>query len=155
MARIVSEEDSMAQTACGTPYYLSPEICQGNPYGPMNDIWAAGVLCFELLTLKRPFEGHSLASVVMHICHSQHVFPNHPKVTLHHSTIAAELYGHHQVPQEAKDVVDSILVKNPLQRPNAHALFEMPWLQRSFTKLVETHPSLGIMPDPVAHVVRS
>ena len=135
MAKI-TEDDSMAQTACGTPYYLSPEICQGNPYGPMNDIWAAGVLCYELLTLRRPFEGHSLASVVMHICHSQHMFPSAPKVS-----------------QEAKDVVDAILVKNMMHRSNVQTLLEMPWLQRSFSALVETHPSLGIMPDPVAHVV--
>ena len=42
----------LAQTQCGTPYYLSPEICQGNPYGPQNDLWATGVLVYELLTLK-------------------------------------------------------------------------------------------------------
>ena len=63
MARILTENDAMAQTACGTPYYLSPEICQGNPYGPQNDLWATGVLVYELLTLRRPFEGRNLASV--------------------------------------------------------------------------------------------
>jgi NIMA (never in mitosis gene a)-related kinase len=28
----------------GTPYYLSPELCEGKPYNEKSDIWAIGVL---------------------------------------------------------------------------------------------------------------
>ena len=35
---------------CGTPAYMSPEICSKKPYdGPSADVWAAGVLLFTML----------------------------------------------------------------------------------------------------------
>jgi len=33
-----------AMTRIGTPYYLSPEICNGRPYNAKNDMWAVGVV---------------------------------------------------------------------------------------------------------------
>ena len=33
-----------ATTVVGTPYYLSPELCEGKPYNEKSDIWAIGVL---------------------------------------------------------------------------------------------------------------
>lgn len=40
----------------GTPYYMSPELCQGVKYNFKSDIWAVGCVIFELLTLKRTFD---------------------------------------------------------------------------------------------------
>lgn len=36
----------------GTPYYLSPEICQEKPYAWSSDIWAMGCILYELCALK-------------------------------------------------------------------------------------------------------
>eukprot|EP00792_Barthelona_sp_PAP020_P013980 TRINITY_DN9565_c0_g1_i1.p1 TRINITY_DN9565_c0_g1~~TRINITY_DN9565_c0_g1_i1.p1 ORF type:complete len:565 (+),score=128.83 TRINITY_DN9565_c0_g1_i1:70-1764(+) len=46
-----------ARTFLGTPSYLSPEVVAGRPYSFSSDIWASGVLLFELLTLRTPFTG--------------------------------------------------------------------------------------------------
>jgi len=38
------------QVFCGTPAYMSPEICSKNCYdGPAADMWAAGILLFTML----------------------------------------------------------------------------------------------------------
>ena len=51
----------------GTPYYLSPELCMGRAYSQPSDVWALGVLLFELLTLQRPFNGPNIGALVMKI----------------------------------------------------------------------------------------
>ncbi|EOD15065.1 hypothetical protein EMIHUDRAFT_44037, partial [Emiliania huxleyi CCMP1516] len=55
VSRLFSTETHLAETMCGTPYYLSPELVRGLPYSQPSDVWALGVILFELLTLKRPF----------------------------------------------------------------------------------------------------
>ena len=40
----------------GTPYYMSPELCQGVKYDFKSDIWAMGCVIFEVLTLTRTFD---------------------------------------------------------------------------------------------------
>ena len=34
IARVLNSTVELARTACGTPYYMSPEICDNKPYGP-------------------------------------------------------------------------------------------------------------------------
>ena len=48
-----------AYTFVGTPYYLSPEICQNKPYDEKSDVWSLGVVLYELITLNKPFDSES------------------------------------------------------------------------------------------------
>lgn len=42
----------LARTQIGTPYYLSPEICQQKPYNNKSDVWSLGCVLYEMTTLK-------------------------------------------------------------------------------------------------------
>ncbi len=44
----------------GTPNYLPPEPLIGEPYGASSDLYSLGVILFEMLTLKRPFEADTI-----------------------------------------------------------------------------------------------
>jgi NIMA (never in mitosis gene a)-related kinase len=59
--------NSFADTFVGTPYYLSPEICEEKPYNEKSDIWSLGCILYEMITLKKPFDGANPASVIVKI----------------------------------------------------------------------------------------
>ena len=56
-----------AYTFVGTPYYLSPEICQNKPYDEKSDVWSLGVVLYELITLNKPFDSESQMGLFMKI----------------------------------------------------------------------------------------
>ena len=56
-----------AKSKVGTPYYLSPEIINSKPYDSKSDIWALGVLLYEMMTFKMPFNANSLPALSLKI----------------------------------------------------------------------------------------
>eukprot|EP00740_Mantoniella_antarctica_P005969 CAMPEP_0181351364 /NCGR_PEP_ID=MMETSP1106-20121128/1750_1 /TAXON_ID=81844 /ORGANISM="Mantoniella antarctica, Strain SL-175" /LENGTH=245 /DNA_ID=CAMNT_0023463879 /DNA_START=46 /DNA_END=783 /DNA_ORIENTATION=+ len=61
-----------ATTRCGTPYYMSPEIVCAEPSGKAADIWALGVILYELLTGRRPFDGDHIVQLAVHIAQAEY-----------------------------------------------------------------------------------
>lgn len=61
----------MAHTIVGTPYYLSPELCEEKPYNHKSDIWSLGCVLYELCTFKHPFEAKNQGSLIMKIVKGQ------------------------------------------------------------------------------------
>ena len=49
-----------AMTSCGTPYFMPPEVCAGKPYDSKADVWAIGVILYELITFKKPFDSDTI-----------------------------------------------------------------------------------------------
>jgi serine/threonine-protein kinase len=55
----------------GTPLYMAPELLAGKPASIKSDIYALGLILFEVFTGKRPFEGKTLAELrVLHDSHT-------------------------------------------------------------------------------------
>ena len=44
---------SAASTVIGTPYYMSPEVCQNQPYSYKSDVWALGCILYEMCALQQ------------------------------------------------------------------------------------------------------
>lgn len=52
----LSEEKEKSYTKAGTKLYMSPEIIFGQGYDESTDIWSSGIVLYELMVLKCPFE---------------------------------------------------------------------------------------------------
>lgn len=54
VSKVLSMTHEMAHTVVGTPYYLSPELCEGRPYNVKSDVWAYGCILFEMCSGGAP-----------------------------------------------------------------------------------------------------
>ena len=67
VAKLLGTSSAFANTVVGTPYYLSPELCEDKPYNDKSDVWALGVILYECLTLKHPFEARNQCALILKI----------------------------------------------------------------------------------------
>ena len=78
IAKSLEGSSNLTQTgiALGTAGYLAPEQIQGGTVDPRTDIFAFGVVAYELVTGKRPFQGTSLSNVLYQILNDQPADPS-------------------------------------------------------------------------------
>jgi len=107
IAKMQGDETTTQATAagmiCGTPAYMSPEQAMGKEIDGRSDIYALGVLLYEMLTNEKPFEGDTPMEVML-----KHI--NEPSPDVYQRTQVP-------VPQGIQDALDSLLAKKPEGRP--------------------------------------
>jgi tRNA A-37 threonylcarbamoyl transferase component Bud32 len=87
--------------AIGTPDYMSPEQARGEPAGPRSDIYALGIVIYEMVTGKLPFSGETALAVLL-----KHLHEQPPAVRL----LASE------VTEELEMTLQQALAKDPIDR---------------------------------------
>lgn len=110
-ARTLNDSMELAQTCTGTPYYLSPEICQNRPYNNKTDIWSLGCVLYELCTLKHPFESDNLHHLVLKICQGR-VAPISPHFS-----------------PDLQSLIPQLFRVSPQDRPSINSLLKRPFLE--------------------------
>ena len=104
----------MAKTICGTPFFFSPELCQGQAYNNKSDIWALGCLLFELLSLDVPFRGVNMTDLMKKI-----VSDSTPNLPYYCDKRWGELIG-------------QMLQKDPSKRPTIKEIVSTTFLKEQF-----------------------
>ena len=67
ISKVLENTNDQALTVQGTPYYMSPEVCESKPYNYASDVWALGCILYELCTLKHAFSSENLLGLVFKI----------------------------------------------------------------------------------------
>jgi len=73
IAKQLADQQQMAQTVIGTPYYMSPELCEDLPYDQKSDVWALGCVLYELAMLRHAFDALNLGALVRKIMASEYI----------------------------------------------------------------------------------
>lgn len=94
------------QVAQGTPIYMSPEQCRGRDVGPPTDIYAAGVMLFQLIAGEPPFAGETSQDVIV-----KHMYVDSPPV--------GETGARREVGPALEDLIKRVLAKTASERPTA------------------------------------
>mmetsp|Transcript_31072 Transcript_31072/g.51513 ORF Transcript_31072/g.51513 Transcript_31072/m.51513 type:complete len:670 (-) Transcript_31072:141-2150(-) len=71
VSRNMSEQTMLVETVAGTPFYMSPEMLAGRGYAEPADVWALGVVLYELITLHRPFRQSNMGALCISIAHGE------------------------------------------------------------------------------------
>jgi serine/threonine protein kinase len=94
---------TMPGIVCGTPEYMSPEQARGDPLDARSDIYAVGVMLYQMLTGRLPFEAESPTQVV--VAHLTEV-PKDPRV----------MAPDRQIPAPFAELVLKAIAKDPNHR---------------------------------------
>ena len=84
-------------TFVGTPLYASPEMLNSSASGPFTDLWALGVIIYQLVAGEVPWKGNKDFVIFQQILECQIKFPNN-------------------MPDDAVDIIYKLLQLNPLER---------------------------------------
>jgi serine/threonine protein kinase len=67
---------TMTGLIVGTPSYMSPEQAHGDPLGPQSDLYALGILLYEMLTGIKPFYGQNNTEILAKVVRSKYTPPH-------------------------------------------------------------------------------
>jgi serine/threonine-protein kinase len=121
----------------GTPEYMAPEQARGQPVGPMTDLYALGVVAFEMVTGRLPFTGTSPVDLLM-----KHVDARPPRP----SEFVPEL------PAALDAFILQMLTKDPEARPGAAEQLrrQLQRLRDTLAQQAQAPQARPIAPEPTA-----
>jgi serine/threonine protein kinase len=116
---------SLAGMVLGTPVYMAPEQCQGDEVGDRADVYSLGVMIFEMVAGKPPFDGAAYTDIIM------------KHLTLPPPTLAEAVPGS---PPALSALVAEMLAKEPAQRPTME---QVAWRLARLAERSEASPTVS------------
>uniref|UniRef100_A0A1J3GV99 Serine/threonine-protein kinase ATG1 n=1 Tax=Noccaea caerulescens TaxID=107243 RepID=A0A1J3GV99_NOCCA len=103
----------LAETLCGSPLYMAPEIMQLQKYDAKADLWSVGAILFQLVTGRTPFTGNSQIQLLQNIMRSTGLnFPADCR----------------DLSLDCIDLCQKLLRRNPVERLTFEEFFNHPFL---------------------------
>mmetsp|Transcript_29248 Transcript_29248/g.52279 ORF Transcript_29248/g.52279 Transcript_29248/m.52279 type:complete len:621 (+) Transcript_29248:1233-3095(+) len=127
VAKVLSNTAAYAHTMVGTPYYLSPELCEERPYNAKSDVWALGCILYELCTLKPPFDALNQGALILKIIRGKY-------------TPLGDNFS-----EELRDLVHSCLVKDLRKRPTVKQILLRPGIKEKAAELGVSIPKDSVL----------
>lgn len=113
---------AMAETLCGSPLYMAPEILRYERYDAKSDLWSAGAVLYEMVVGKAPFRASNHVELLRRIekANDQIVFEKNITIS-----------------RPMKELMRKLLKKNPTERATYDDLRDDPLITGDIPGLVE------------------
>ncbi|XVE96940.1 hypothetical protein REPUB_Repub02eG0267500 [Reevesia pubescens] len=105
----------LAETLCGSPLYMAPEIMQLQKYDAKADLWSVGAILFQLVTGRTPFTGNNPTQLLQNIVKSTELY-----FPVENNCLTAD----------CKDLCQKLLRRNPVERLTFEEFFNHPFLSQ-------------------------
>jgi len=135
ISRVLQNTCDCAHTFVGTPYYLSPELVQERPYNHASDVWALGVVLYELMALRHPFNANDMKGLMYKILRA--IYDPPPAA-----------YS-----MELRNLVGRMLQKIPKNRPTVKQILDTPIIKRRLAKLLAGSADATVPPLYIKQLV--
>jgi len=119
-ARIMQPQ-GLAETVCGSPLYMAPEVLSSSKYDIKADLWSVGTILFQMLVGVTPYQGDNYIHLLDNIRKKRWVMP--PEIQAKTS-------------EPCMDLLTGLLTKDPKARMDHEAFL--------------VHPFLGLSPEDLA-----
>ncbi|KII91572.1 hypothetical protein PLICRDRAFT_156776 [Plicaturopsis crispa FD-325 SS-3] len=128
----------MAETLCGSPLYMAPEILRYEKYDAKADLWSVGAVLYEMSVGKAPFRAANHLELLKKIEHSKGIkFPDEDPTPPKRPGDEIPV-----VPSDVKMLIRTLLKRNPVERASFDDFFASPALANSkFPKRTEPRDS--------------
>ncbi|CAO0790614.1 unnamed protein product [Mucor circinelloides] len=124
---------SLADTLCGSPLYMGPEILSYKKYDAKADLWSVGAVLYEMVTGRPPFRAQN------HIELLKKIQENNDKIQFpdeRHSDIV--------IGSDLKDLIRKLLKKNPVERASFEEFFSHPAVVLQQPQLIHRRASVQV-----------
>ncbi|MBB6346276.1 serine/threonine-protein kinase [Nonomuraea muscovyensis] len=122
---------TQAGTVLGTAQYVSPEQAQGLPLTPATDLYSLGIVAYECLAGRTPFQGDSQVAIAL-----RHLNEQPPPLGV-------------DVPAPVRELVKALLAKDPAARPgSARELADRAYVLRETPADAGRSSDLSMLTDP-------
>ena len=114
-------ENQKRKTFCGTIEYMSPEIISNENYDKCVDIWALGILLYEMLHGFSPFKSKNVKLNYEQL--KEEIFNN-----IENGSYV--IYKEKELSKECVSLIRKLLEKNDEERINVKEIFPQPWVRK-------------------------
>ncbi|KAL1916433.1 uncharacterized protein VTP21DRAFT_5624 [Calcarisporiella thermophila] len=114
---------SLAETLCGSPLYMAPEILAYEKYDAKADLWSVGTVLYEMIVGRPPFRAQN------HLELLKKIEKNNDRIRFPDEEPSGNVYASFRpISDELKDLIRKLLKRNPVARISFEEFFLHPFV---------------------------
>ncbi|KAF2749748.1 Serine/threonine-protein kinase atg1 [Sporormia fimetaria CBS 119925] len=132
---------SLAETLCGSPLYMAPEILRYEKYDPKADLWSVGTVLYEMVCARPPFRANNHVELLRRIEELKDQVKFKPDGIV--------------VSRAMKNLIRGLLKRMPVERMNFDHFFNDPVIRDEIPGLVDEDVPHASQIEPAMHPVKA